>query len=117
MNDQPRVRRMLRIHHEAKKRDRRRRGPLNDRQIRRMAGQPAKNPNRLDHYRPIELCRWCEAPEVNNAVTTLVFEVLRTRAARRTHRQLLEKHLRIVLLDLYHHRRACHGAYTASARS
>ena len=107
---------MHRILHEAKKRGSGPLGCLNDQQMRRMAGQPAKTPNPLDHYRPIELCRWCEAPEVNDAVTALGFELVGTKAARRTHRRQRITHLRIALLNLYHHRYALHGAYTAYSR-
>ena len=79
-NDEPWIRRIDRILQKAKKRGSGLRGCLNDKQMRSMAGQPAKSPNPLDHYRPIELCRWCEAPEVNDAVTALAFEVVGTNA-------------------------------------
>ena len=82
-----------------------------------MIGQPGVGSNLLDYYRPIDLCRWSEAPAVSAAVDELAFEVLGTRAARRTRWPQRITHLRIALLNLYHHHYALHGAFTAYPRN
>ncbi len=79
----------------AKKRRSRPRGASLNRQIQRVVGQPTKARNPLDHYRPIDFCRWSEAPAVSDAVDELVFEVRGTKAGRGTHRRQLAAHLRI----------------------
>ena len=108
---------MPKVRDEAGKRGRSPRGASSIKQIRKLSGQPTKARNPLDHYRPIELGRWCEAPEVGAAVAVLVRELRGTKAARRAYRQQLATHLRIVVLNLYHHHQALHRAYTAYPRN
>ena len=55
---------------------------------------------RLDNWQPLDVHKWSDYPEVNNAVDAL-FEELRELSNFQGKRNLGKRHIKVIVLDLY----------------
>ena len=71
----------------------------------------------LEHSRPLDVHRWSAFPEVRHAVKAVLRRLRGTEAARGGRASLLERHLTVVLIDLYFGYLCFENGYTAHSRS
>jgi len=75
------------------------------------------NKNKFENSRSLGFHRWSDASEVDEAVEFLVKELRKTKTAKNLKRKKLKVNLRVLILNLFHHRWPSTETYTSYSRS